>query len=180
MTALLDKLSSWLFCQSRTEASRKGSRRPTHAFAPSEGRGISLWRWNSDELKPFGLKGAKSLTSPVSRSSSELTTVSWPHDLVAEAGDAVATVHFWPSRGLNRGIKSGIALRNEIVHELNEGKFVGLPLAAVKQYNDFIMGLEDRKHDKRRIPILNQCSTPETLGWLLSKAGTVPDSEATK
>ncbi|KAI8316758.1 hypothetical protein K4K61_000036 [Colletotrichum sp. SAR11_59] len=94
------------------------------------------------------------------------------------AGDAAMTVHFWPGRGLNSGVKSGIALGDEIVHALNAGKFVGLPLTAMQQYNDFIMKLQDREHDKRSIPILNQSGTPETLGWLLSKANTVPDNVA--
>ncbi|EEY17002.1 conserved hypothetical protein [Verticillium alfalfae VaMs.102] len=101
-----------------------------------------------------------------------------PHALVAVAGDAAMTVHFWPGRGLNSGIKSGIALGDEIVHALNSGRFIGLPLDAMKEYNDFIMKLQGREHDKRSIPILNQSGSPEMLGWLLSKAHTVPDEVA--
>jgi len=48
----------------------------------------------------------------------------------------------------------------------------------MKEYNDFILKLQGREHDKRSIPILNQSGTPETLGWLLSKANTVPDNVA--
>ena len=103
-----------------------------------------------------------------------------PHALVAIAGDAAMTVHFWPGRGLNSGIKSGIALGDEIVHALNSGRFIGLPIVAMKEYNDFIQKLQGREHDKRSIPILNQSGSPEMLGWLLGKAHTVPDSVATE
>jgi len=87
-------------------------------------------------------------------------------------------VHFWPGRGLNSGIKAGLALGDEIVHALNGGRFAGLELDAMKEYNDFILKLQNREHDKRSIPILNQSGTPETLGWLLSKAQSVPDEVA--
>ncbi len=48
----------------------------------------------------------------------------------------------------------------------------------MKEYNDFILKLQNREHDKRSIPILNQSGTPETLGWLLSQANSVPDEVA--
>jgi hypothetical protein len=48
----------------------------------------------------------------------------------------------------------------------------------MKEYNDFIMKLQNREHDKRSIPILNQSGTPETLGWLLEKAQSIPDQVA--
>ena len=90
------------------------------------------------------------------------------------------TVHFWPGRGLNSGIKSGLAIGDELIHALKGGKFVGAPIEAMKEYNDFILKLQNREHDKRSLPILNQSGSPETLGWLLEKASTVPDSVATE
>jgi len=48
----------------------------------------------------------------------------------------------------------------------------------MKEYNDFVLKIQNREHDKRSIPILNQSGTPETLGWLLSKAQSVPDEVA--
>ncbi|KAF3804274.1 D-threonine aldolase [Colletotrichum gloeosporioides] len=160
-------------------------------FAPSENRGGSLWRSISDGLKLFGFKESEVINVvriPIVVQAvregiqylppSDSASINRPHALVAVAGDAAMTVHFWPGRGLNSGVKSGIALGDEIVHALNAGKFVGLPLTAMQQYNDFIMKLQDREHDKRSIPILNQSGTPETLGWLLSKANTVPDNVA--
>jgi len=51
---------------------------------------------------------------------------------------------------------------------------------AMKEYNDFILKLQNREHDKRSIPILTQSGTPETLGWLLSKANEVPEKVATE
>ncbi|KAI8260065.1 hypothetical protein K4K58_002143 [Colletotrichum sp. SAR11_239] len=160
-------------------------------FAPSENRGGSLWRSISDGLKLFGFKESEVINVvriPIVVQAvregiqylppSDSASINRPHALVAVAGDAAMTVHFWPGRGLNSGVKSGIALGDEIVHALNASKFVGLPLTAMQQYNDFIMKLQDREHDKRSIPILNQYGTPETLGWLLSKANTVPDNVA--
>lgn len=51
-------------------------------------------------------------------------------------------------------------------------------LDAMQEYNDFIIKLQGREHDRRSIPILNQSGTPEMLGWLLEKANTVPDKVA--
>lgn len=160
-------------------------------FAPSENRDSLLWQSIEDGLKLFGFKesevinvvripivvqavreGVQYLPLEDSRS------LRRPHALVAVAGDAAMTVHFWPGRGLNSGVKSGIALGDEIVLALSEGRFEGMGLDAMKEYNDFILKLQDREHDKRSIPILNQSGTPETLGWLLGKAPDVPDTVA--
>lgn len=163
----------------------------SQVFAPSENRESPLWTSISDGLKLFGFKesevinivripivvqavqeGVQMLPSEDSRQ------VNRPHALVAVAGDAAMTVHFWPGRGLNSGIKAGIALGDELVHALNNGRFVGMPLDAMKEYNDFILKLQGREHDKRSIPILNQSGSPEMLGWLLDKAHSVPDTVA--
>jgi len=178
-------------CLRRPDGTIPDGFRESQVFAPSEDRGSSLWRSISDGLKLFGFKedevinvvripivvqavreGVQYLPPEDSRG------VRRPHALVAVAGDAAMTVHFWPGRGLNSGIKSGIALGDEIVHALNTGRFVGLRLDAMKEYNEFLMKLQNREHDKRSIPILNQSGTPEMLGWLLSKADTVPDQVA--
>lgn len=163
----------------------------SQVFKPSEDRSSALWRSVEDGLKLFGFKESEVINVvriPIvvqavkegvqvlpSEDSKALTR---PHALVAVAGDAAMTVHFWPGRGLNSGIKSGIALGDEIVHALNRGEFVGLAPTAMKEYNDFILKLQGREHDKRSIPILNQSGSPEMLGWLLSKANDVPDQVA--
>jgi 2-polyprenyl-6-methoxyphenol hydroxylase-like FAD-dependent oxidoreductase len=163
----------------------------SQVFAPSEDRDSLLWKSIEDGLKLFGFKESEVINVvriPIVVQAvregvqylppRDCLAINRPHALVAVAGDAAMTVHFWPGRGLNSGIKSGIALGDEIVHALNSGRFVGLPLAAMKEYNDFILKLQAREHDKRSIPILNQSGSPETLGWLLSKANTVPDNVA--
>ncbi|KAI8159607.1 hypothetical protein K4K50_002897 [Colletotrichum sp. SAR 10_71] len=178
-------------CLRRSDGTIPPGFNDNQVFAPSEHRGGSLWRSISDGLKLFGFKESEVINVvriPIVVQAvregiqylppSDSASINRPHALVAVAGDAAMTVHFWPGRGLNSGVKSGIALGDEIVHALNAGKFVGLPLTAMQQYNDFIMKLQDREHDKRSIPILNQSGTPETLGWLLSKANTVPDNVA--
>lgn len=163
----------------------------SQVFAPSQDRDSALWGSIEDGLKLFGFKesevinvvripivvqavreGVHILPTEDSRS------IRRPHALVAVAGDAAMTVHFWPGRGLNSGIKAGMALGDEIVLALNNGRFVGLPLDAMKEYNDFILKLQDREHDKRSIPILTQSGSPEMLGWLLEKAASVPDTVA--
>ncbi|KAI8233378.1 hypothetical protein K4K54_010588 [Colletotrichum sp. SAR 10_86] len=178
-------------CLRRPDGSIPPGFTENQVFAPSEDRGSSMWRSISDGLKLFGFKESEVINVvriPIVVQAvregiqylppSDSASINRPHGLVAVAGDAAMTVHFWPGRGLNSGVKSGIALGDEIVHALNAGKFVGLPLTAMQQYNNFIMKLQDREHDKRSIPILNQSGTPETLGWLLSKANTVPDNVA--
>lgn len=165
--------------------------REGRVFAPSENREGRLWQAIEDGLKLFGFKesevinvvripivvqavrqGVKQLPAADARA------INRPHALVAVAGDAAMTVHFWPGRGLNSGIKSGIALADEIALALNSGQFLGLPLTAMKEYDAFLQKLQGREHDKRSIPILNQSGSPEMLSWLLSKAQAVPDKVA--
>ena len=163
----------------------------TQVFAPSENRESPLWVAISDGLKVFGFKESEVINivripivvqavregvQPLPGDG--LPKLKRPHAIVAVAGDAAMTVHFWPGRGLNSGIKSGLALGDELVHALDTGKFIGMKLEAMKEYNDFIMKLQTREHDKRSIPILNQSGSPETLGWLLDKANSVPDNVA--
>lgn len=163
----------------------------SRVFAPSEDRNSSLWKSIEDGLKLFGFKESEvinvvriPIVVQAVREGVQMLPledsrfVHRPHALVAVAGDAAMTVHFWPGRGLNSGIKAGIALGDEICHALRGGRFAGLELTAMKEYNDFIMKLQGREHDKRSIPILNQSGSPEMLGWLLSKAQAVPDEVA--
>jgi 2-polyprenyl-6-methoxyphenol hydroxylase-like FAD-dependent oxidoreductase len=160
-------------------------------FAPSEDRESRLWKAIEDGLKLFGFKESEVINvvripivvQAVRQGVKQLPAVdaraiNRPHALVAVAGDAAMTVHFWPGRGLNSGIKSGIALADEIAIALNSGQFLGLPLTAMKEYDAFIQKLQAREHDKRSIPILNQSGSPEMLGWLLGKAQSVPDKVA--
>ncbi|PNH46888.1 hypothetical protein VD0004_g1337 [Verticillium dahliae] len=178
-------------CLRRPDGSVPKGFKESQVFAPSEDRESPLWKSIEDGLKLFGFKESEvinvvriPIVVQAVREGVQLLPpadsmlINRPHALVAVAGDAAMTVHFWPGRGLNSGIKSGIALGDEIVHALNSGRFIGLPLDAMKEYNDFIMKLQGREHDKRSIPILNQSGSPEMLGWLLSKAHTVPDEVA--
>jgi 2-polyprenyl-6-methoxyphenol hydroxylase-like FAD-dependent oxidoreductase len=163
----------------------------SRVFAPSEDRSSPLWKSIEDGLKLFGFKDEEVINvvripivvqavregvQPLPLEDSRY--VARPHALVAVAGDAAMTVHFWPGRGLNSGIKAGLALGDEICHALRSGKFAGLEISAMKEYNDFIMKLQGREHDKRSIPILNQSGSPEMLGWLLKRAQAVPDEVA--
>ena len=178
-------------CLRRPDGSLPPGFEEGNVFAPSEQRDGALWQTIEDGLKLFGFKESEVINVvripivvqavqegvqylPTADSSS----INRPHAVVAVAGDAAMTVHFWPGRGLNSGIKSGMALGDEMVHALNNGKFVGLSLDSMKEYNDFIMKLQGREHDKRSIPILNQSGTPETLSWLLEKAHSIPDKVA--
>ena len=160
-------------------------------FAPSEDRDSFLWKAIEDGLKLFGFKESEVINivripivvQAVRQSVQQLPAedaraINRQHALVAVAGDAAMTVHFWPGRGLNSGIKSGIALADEIALALDNGQFLGLPLAAMKEYSAFMQKLQGREHDKRSIPILNQSGSPEMLGWLLAKAQWVPNNIA--
>jgi 2-polyprenyl-6-methoxyphenol hydroxylase-like FAD-dependent oxidoreductase len=178
-------------CLRRPDGSVPEGFEESQVFAPSEDRESPLWISILDGLKLFGFKEHEVINivripivvQAVKEGVQQLPpedslAVKRPHALVAVAGDAAMTVHFWPGRGLNSGIKSGIALGDELVHALNNGRFIGMPLDAMKEYNDFILKLQTREHDKRSIPILNQSGSPEMLGWLLDKANSVPDNVA--
>ena len=178
-------------CLRRKDGSIPGGFKESQVFAPGEDRDSALWKSIEDGLKLFGFKESEVINVvriPIVVQAvqegvqllpaTDSTSLLRPRALVAVAGDAAMTVHFWPGRGLNSGIKAGLALGDEIVNALNSGRFAGLHLDAMKEYNDFILKLQDREHDKRSIPILNQSGTPETLGWLLSKAQAVPDEVA--
>ena len=160
-------------------------------FAPSEHRDTALWVAIEDGLKLFGFKESEVINvvripivvQAVQEGTQYLPTadagmINRPRALAAVAGDAAMTVHFWPGRGLNSGIKEGLAFGDELAHALNSGHFIGMPIEALKEYNSFILKLQGREHDKRSIPILNQSGTPEMLGWLLGKANSVPDEVA--
>ena len=178
-------------CFRRPDGSIPDGFEENRVFAPSEDRNSALWKSIEDGLKLFGFKESEVINvvripivvqavregvQPLPLEDSRF--VARPHALVAVAGDAAMTVHFWPGRGLNSGIKAGIALGDEICHALRNGKFAGLQISAMKEYNDFIMKLQGREHDKRSIPILNQSGSPEMLGWLLKRAQAVPDEVA--
>ncbi|OQO14147.1 hypothetical protein B0A48_01023 [Cryoendolithus antarcticus] len=178
-------------CLRRPDGSIPAGFDESQVFAPSEDRNSPLWTAISDGLKLFGFKESEVIN--VVRISivveavtegvhilpkNETQALRRPHALVAVAGDAAMTVHFWPGRGLNSGIKAGLALGDELVHALNTGKFVGMPLDALEEYNKFILKLQNREHDKRSIPIITQSGSPEMLGWLLEKANSVPDNVA--
>ncbi|KAJ4404458.1 hypothetical protein N0V85_004859 [Neurospora sp. IMI 360204] len=178
-------------CLRREDGSIPEGFTENRVFKPSEQRDSSLWKSIEDGLKLFGFKESEVINvvripivvQAVREGVQQLPLedsrfVRRPHALVAVAGDAAMTVHFWPGRGLNSGIKAGIAFGDELVHALNRGEFAGLPLSSMKHYNDFILKLQDREHDKRSIPILNQSGTPETLDWLLKQASSVPDNVA--
>lgn len=178
-------------CFRRPDGSIPEGFEPSQVFAPSEDRSSPLWTSISDGLKLFGFKDEEvinvvriPIVVQAVREGVQLLppqdsiNVKRPHALVAVAGDAAMTVHFWPGRGLNSGIKAGLSLGDELVHALNSGKFIGMPISAMKEYNDFILKLQGREHDKRSIPILNQSGSPEMLGWLLQKANSVPDAVA--
>ena len=178
-------------CLRRPDGSVPVGFEESQVFAPSEKPDSPLWISILDGLKLFGFKEEEVINIvriPIVVQAvkegvqllppEDAPALRRPHALVAVAGDAAMTVHFWPGRGLNSGIKSGIALGDEIVYALNKGQFVGMPLSAMKEYNDFILKLQGREHDKRSIPILNQSGSPEMLGWLLDKANSVPDNVA--
>lgn len=91
-------------------------------FAPSMDRSSPLWVAISDGLKLFGFKESEVINivripivvQAVEEGVQKLpavdsTAIKRPHGLVAVAGDAAMTVHFWPGRGLNSGIKVCIA-----------------------------------------------------------------------
>ncbi|XMA10910.1 hypothetical protein WAI453_003701 [Rhynchosporium graminicola] len=154
-------------------------------FAPSENGG-ALWKSIKEGLKLFGFDiedvvnvvRIPIVVQAVKDCVQHMPHVARPHALVALVGDAAMTVHFWPGTGLNSGIKSGIALANEITDAFHDGQLTGLPISAVRGYTEFMLRLQVREHDQRSIPILNLSGTPEMLAWLLERAHEVPQKVA--
>ena len=178
-------------CLRKRDGSLPDGFQPHNVFAPSENRDSPLWTAIADGLKLFGFKEDEVINVvriPIVVQAvregtqylplEDMSTVKRPRALTAIAGDAAMTVHFWPGRGLNSGIKEGLAFADELAIALANGRFIGMPIEALKAYNDFILKLQDREHDKRSIPILNQSGSPEMLGWLLERASSVPDNVA--
>lgn len=178
-------------CLRRPDGSLPDGFDESQVFKPSEDRQGSLWRSIEDGLKLFGFKESEVtniVRIPIKVQAvkegvqvlpqEDCKSLNRPHALVAVAGDAAMTVHFWPGRGLNSGIKSGIALGDEIVHALNRGKFVGLEPKAMNEYHDFILKLQGREHNEGGIPVFGQSGSPEMLDWLLSKSNSVPEQVA--
>ena len=178
-------------CLRKKDGTLPAGFKPGNVFAPSEDRESALWTAVEDGLKLFGFKEDEVINvvripivvQAVKEGTQYLpqedaSAINRPRALTAVAGDAAMTVHFWPGRGLNSGIKEGLAFADELMLALNTGQFVGMPIEALKEYNDFILKLQDREHDKRSIPILNQSGSPEMLGWLLEKSSSVPDEVA--
>ena len=178
-------------CLRKSDGSVPDGFEPHNVFAPSEDRDSPLWTAIADGLKLFGFKedevinvvripivvqAVREGTQYLPRE--DMYAVNRPRALAAVAGDAAMTVHFWPGRGLNSGIKEGLAFADELTIALANGRFVGMPIEALATYNNFILKLQDREHDKRSIPILNQSGSPEMLGWLLERASGVPDNVA--
>ena len=180
----------------RPSCLRQGGRVPAgfdegQVFAPSENRESPLWRAIIDGLKLFGFKetevtsimripiivrGIKNAVSELRLT--ENPSMHRPHGLVTLAGDAAMTVHFWPGRGANSGMKSGIALADEIVFALKTGQFVGLNRSALAPYTEFLKQLQPREHDSRSMPIINQSGDPKLMGWLMNNAKLVPYNAA--
>lgn len=104
-------------------------------FAPSTDRESPLWVAISDGLKLFGFKESEVINivripivvQGVEEGVQKLPAVDSsairrPHALVAVAGDAAMTVHFWPGRGLNSGIK--VCTRDHIKIGASHGKIL--------------------------------------------------------
>ncbi|KAK1489335.1 hypothetical protein CCUS01_03382 [Colletotrichum cuscutae] len=92
----------------------------------------------------------------------------------ALAGDAAMTVHFWPGRGANSGMKAGIAWADEVARALFHGQFVGLQTSSLGMYHDFLQKLQEREHGGRSLPIVKQTGDPDMMAWLMRNARLIP------
>ncbi|KAK1476428.1 hypothetical protein CABS01_15430 [Colletotrichum abscissum] len=156
-------------------------------FAPSQQPDSPLWKAILDGLELYGfkqceLKNIVRIPIVVRRINKAVeqvpqcdsTALRRPHGLVALAGDAAMTVHFWPGRGANSGMKAGIAWADEVTRALFHGQFVGLQTSSLGMYHDFLQKLQEREHGGRSLPIVKQTGDPDMMAWLMRNARLIP------
>lgn len=96
--------------------SKSGFVCPTHnaLFKPSVDPLSFLWPRIQDGLRLFGVAPRNLLSITAFRLGMEhhprLTTQLAPGTFAALLGDAACSIHFWPGRGLNTGLKSAVSL----------------------------------------------------------------------
>ncbi|KAF9878286.1 fha domain containing protein [Colletotrichum karsti] len=156
-------------------------------FAPSRDPDSPLWKAILDGLELYGFKECDVTTivripivvRRINKAVEQLpildsSALQRPHGLVALAGDAAMTVHFWPGRGANSGIKAGIAWADEVAQALGRGHLVGLRTGALGMYEAFMQKLQQREHGGRSLPIVKQSGDPEMMAWLMRNARLIP------
>ncbi|KAK1990891.1 hypothetical protein LX36DRAFT_647240 [Colletotrichum falcatum] len=162
--------------------------RESQVFAPSQEPDSPLWKAILDGLELYGFRQCEVtnivripiVVRRINKAVEQLlprcgsSALRRPHGLVALAGDAAMTVHFWPGRGANSGMKSGIAWADEVARALMRGRFVGLGTASLGPYHDFLQKLQEREHGGRSLPIVRQTGDPDTMAWLMRNARLIP------
>ncbi|WYZ44848.1 hypothetical protein EsH8_VIII_000164 [Colletotrichum jinshuiense] len=160
-------------------------------FAPSQDPSSPLWKAILDGLELFGFKECEVtnivripiVVRRINKAVEQLTqcdsaALRRPHSLVALAGDAAMTVHFWPGRGANSGMKAGIAWADEVTQALMRGQFIGLQSESLGMYQDFLQKLQEREHVGRSLPIVKQTGDPNMMAWLMRNARLIPQHVA--
>ncbi|KAF4773909.1 hypothetical protein HER10_EVM0006392 [Colletotrichum scovillei] len=156
-------------------------------FAPSQQPDSPLWKAILDGLELYGFKQCEVknivripiVVRRINKAVEQIpqcdsAALRRPHGLVALAGDAAMTVHFWPGRGANSGMKAGIAWADEVARALFHGQFVGLQTSSLGMYHDFLQKLQEREHGGRSLPIVKQTGDPDMMAWLMRNARLIP------
>ncbi|KAK2036652.1 hypothetical protein LZ31DRAFT_561009 [Colletotrichum somersetense] len=160
-------------------------------FAPSQEPNSPLWKAILDGLELYGFKQCevinivripivvRRINKAIERlPECDSSALRRPHGLVTLAGDAAMTVHFWPGRGANSGMKAGIAWADEVARALMHTQFVGLQTASLGLYHDFLQKLQEREHGGRSLPIVRQTGDPNMMAWLMRNARLIPQHVA--
>ncbi|KAK2015885.1 hypothetical protein LZ32DRAFT_525809 [Colletotrichum eremochloae] len=160
-------------------------------FAPSQQPDSPLWKAILDGLELYGFKQCEVtnivripiVVRRINKAIEQLpqcdsSALRRPHGLVTLAGDAAMTVHFWPGRGANSGMKAGIAWADEVARALIHTQFVGLQTASLGLYHDFLQKLQEREHGGRSLPIVRQTGDPDMMAWLMRNARLIPQHVA--
>jgi hypothetical protein len=102
-----------------------------------------------------------------------------PNALVFVVGDAALSVHVWPGRGLNSGLKTAIACADMIASVAHKEHVVHLRPSAFSRYTDYLNQLEIREHEGRSLFVVNQSGDPEILLKKLNfEPALIPDASA--
>jgi hypothetical protein len=154
-------------------------------FKPSMLGNEPLWKCIQDGLQLFGIHeedvteimgipihdravrvGCKAITSRVR-----------PNALVFVVGDSALSLHVWPGRGLNSGLKTAIACADVIASAVQTKQVIDLTPSSFSKYTEYLNRLETREHEGRTLFVVNQSGDPDILLRKLNlESALIPDA----
>lgn len=155
-------------------------------FMPSV-LGNELWRCIKDGLHLFGINqqnvndivGIPLHDIACKLGCKAIPSLARPNALAFVIGDAALSVHVWPGRGLNSGLKTAIACADVIANVIQTNRVLDLIPSSFSKYTDFLNRLEIREHEGRSLHMVNQSGDPHILLKKLNlESALIPDASS--